>query len=441
MIRTIKRYYRILKSLLGSIQKGFPALSVKLICVTGTSGKSTTSTMIYHILKNNGLSAGLVSTIGAIAGDEKIDTGLHVTTPDPVELQNLLKKMAEKDIKYVVLETSSHALEQGRLGFLRPDFAVFTNIKRDHLDYHKTWENYASDKARLILKLKSSGKAIVNKDEPKVYNFLKDFQSQHNKPEFLTYSAATETNNAKETSTGLEFEYKTQKFFIPILGFYNIENALASIKVAESLGISISEIAKALESFATLPGRMQIMQSSPFSVIVDFAHNTDSLERSLQSARKLVEEGGRLITVFGSAGLRDVEKRFLMGESAGRLADIVVVTAEDPRTESLFAINTSIIKGAESSGGMLVERFKDSREYKKWIEKSHKKETSGYSEIYSFDESNTNSRYNAIEFALKLARPGDVVIAEGKGHEQSLCFGQTEFEFTDQDAVKKALGK
>lgn len=440
LLRGLKKTYHIIQSEVASLRLGRPASAMKIIAVTGTSGKSTTSTMIYHILKHAGLRVGLISTVEAIAGSKNIDTGFHVTTPDPAELQKILKEMKKENMEYVVLETSSHSLDQGRLGLLKVDYAVYTNIKRDHLDWHKTWENYAGAKAVLISKLKSDGKVIVNKDDLDSYDFLRNYyyKDAKNPLNFIEYSKRFDAANVNEDFTGLEFTYQNQKFELPVIGFYNVDNALAAIKTTESLGLNLEIIAESFKDFKGVKGRMQIMQREPFMVIIDFAHNADSLIQSLESIRNL-KGVKRVISVFGSAGLRDVEKRFTMGEAAARLSDIVVATSEDSRTESLYEINSEIIRGAKRNGAKLVKRFANHKEYLDFIKNNNYIDTKGEIEVYAFDEETVNSRFDAIDFAIRIAKNGDVVITEGKGHEKSLCFGTTEYPFTDQEAVSKAL--
>ncbi len=440
LIRKLKKTYHILQSEVAAIKLGHPAKKIKIIAVTGTSGKSTTATMIYHILKHAGLKVGLISTVEAVAGNKNIDTGFHVTTPDPIQLQKILREMKNKEMEYVVLETSSHSLDQGRLGFLKVDYAVYTNIKRDHLDWHKTWENYAGAKALLINKLKSDGKVILNKDDLDSYDFLRNYyyKDAKNPLNFIEYSKRFDAADTDEDYTGLEFTFEKQRFQLPVIGFYNIDNALAAIKTAQSLGLNLEIIADAFKDFKGVKGRMQIMQTEPFTVIIDFAHNADSLVQSLESVRNL-KSVKRIISVFGSAGLRDVEKRFTMGEAAAKLSDVVVITSEDPRTESLYEINSEIIRGAKRSGAKLVKRFAVHKEYLDFIKEKEYIDTKDEVEIYSFDEENVNSRFDAIDFAIRIAKPGDVIITEGKGHEKSLCFGKTEYPFTDQEAVNKAL--
>lgn len=439
LIRPFKKYFHIAESVFQSIKLKNPSRNLKLIAVTGTSGKSSTSTMIYHILRELGFSTGLISTVEAVAGNKTIDTGLHVTTPDAKELQSILSKMRDESIAYVVMESSSHAIDQGRLGLLKLDYAVYTNIKRDHLDWHLTWENYAKAKAGLINKLKKVGKVIVNKDDSNSYDFLRQYYYSltKNPLNFVEYSKSSEVSNIKETLEGLTFTYKDTIFQIPVIGSYNIDNALAAIKIAEDLGAELPKIANSLRSFKGVKGRMEVIQNKPFMVIVDFAHNADSLEKSLDSIRK-ISGVNRIISVFGSAGLRDREKRFTMGNVAAKYSNIVIATAEDSRTESLFDINTKIIEGAKENGAELVTRFSNHNEYVDYIKNSDNLNVEG-KKIFAFDEETVDSRFDAIDFAVRLAKEGDVVITEGKGHEKSLCFGTTEYPFTDQEAVEKAL--
>ncbi len=436
----IKRQFRILRSIIGTIIYGFPSDKLKIIGVTGTSGKSTTANLIYHILEKNGFNVGVISTVGAKAGKKSIETGLHVTTPDPMQLQQLLRFMVKRKIEYVVLECSSHALDQGRLGLTKFDYAVYTNIKRDHLDWHKTWERYAAAKAILAEKTKPTGKIIVNREDKDMYNFLSNHLGSKNfADKSITYSIK-EPVNIQETPIGIRFALGNQDYQLPMLGKYNVENALAAINLCQDLGLSTEQIASAMKEFLGVEGRMQIMKVSPVTVIVDFAHNADSLVNSLKTVNNLKTYGNRVITVFGSAGLRDIEKRYTMGQAAAENANIVVITAEDPRTESLEKINSQIVEGTQMGGSRHIRRFKNTKEYEFFSKrvKDPKLDIMDKS-VFVFDEENINSRYDAIEFAIRIATPGDIVITEGKGHEKSLCFDTVEYPFTDQEAVERAF--
>jgi UDP-N-acetylmuramoyl-L-alanyl-D-glutamate--2,6-diaminopimelate ligase len=435
---SLKKYIRILKSILGSIIYRFPSRKLIVIGVTGTSGKSTTSNLIYHILEENNLNVGIISTVGAKVGKKNLDTGLHVTTPDPIQMQKLLRYMVKRGAKYVVIETTSHALAQGRLGLMKFDYAVYTNIKRDHLDWHKSWEGYARAKAELINKLKPTGKIVLNRDDKEMYNFLSKFTGSNTFLEkAITYSL-NEPVDIIETPQGTHFTLNNNNYKLQILGLYNVENALAAINVSKLLGLSYGQISSALATFKGIEGRMEVVLDKPFLVIVDFAHNTDSLIKSLETAKKLTSYNGKVITVFGSAGLRDVEKRYTMGEASVKYGDIAVVTAEDPRIEKLSDINDQILEGTERAGGKLIRRFANTQEFEEY---EVDRDSINRGSVFVFDEESTASRFDAIEFALKIAKSGDVIITQGKGHEQSLCFGTTEYPFRDQEAVKKAINK
>lgn len=441
---SFKTFYHKFLFFVSAVLNGHPDKKLKLIGVTGTSGKSTTAEMIYHVLSNNGLNAGIISTVQAKTGTHAFETGLHVTTPDPFDIPKILADFVRHKTEYVVIECSSHALEQGRLGNMRFDLAVVTNIKRDHLDWHKTWENYASAKVRLFLALKKDKLAILNKDDKEGYGFVKQSILKKRPDVQLETYKKGEISDTAVSKEGIEFVYQKHKLRLNMLGEYNIYNALATLKVANALNIPISKSAEALASFKGISGRMQTMQSKPFTVIVDFAHNADALEKALSSARELLEKGGKLITVFGSAGLRDKEKRQTMGKISARLSDITIITAEDPRTEPLFEINSEILKGAIAEGSTLKKRFKNTNEYSHFLDSDSFKRLSDDSfprsnPVYIFDEESVQSRFDAIDLAIKLAKEGDIVITQGKGHEKSLCFGTKEYSFTDQEAVKQAL--
>jgi len=435
LIRDIKRIYRTFLSIIGDIIYRFPLNDVKVIAVTGTSGKSTTTAMIYEMLNYLGFKVGMISTVEAKINGFSIDTGFHVTTPNPIHLKKIARIFKDKGMQILVLESSSHSLDQGRLGLIKIKYAVYTNIQRDHLDYHFTWQKYAEAKSRLIKKSTKDSYVILNKDDMS-YKFLNKVCHEKKMNNVIAYSLS-EIQDLKCTLDGLDFSYKNINFKIPILGDYNIYNVLAAIKTGESMGISINKIRNALAQFKGLTGRMQVIKTHPFSIIVDFAHNTDSLEKALKFVKSFYNN--KIISIFGSAGLRDIEKRFTMGKASGELADITIITAEDPRTESLKDINTRIIEGCKAGGAKLIYRFKDHQDFMENHEQFLNYESYKLPIVFSFDEESTNSRYDAILFGIKIAKKGDLVITFGKGHEKSLCFGTIEYPFTDQEAVEKAL--
>jgi len=396
MWQKIKNIYHLLRAFLACIYFGFPSKKLTIIGVTGTDGKTTTSHMIYEILKSAGKKVSLISSIHAQIGEKSYDTGFHVTTPDPVALQRFLKKVADSRSEYLVLEVTSHGLDQNRIFGIDFDFAVLTNITHEHLDYHKSFENYLLAKARLF---KSTKVSILNLDDP---TFSKVKKRANGK--IITYSI-----NKKADFAPKNFPLK-----LKIPGEYNLSNALSAAALATQIGISKKIITKALNNFQGVKGRMEEVDlGQDYQVIVDFAHTPNGLKQALKSLRSGIEdEGSRIIAVFGAAGERDKLKRPKMGEVAARYADICVLTAEDPRTENVEDICWQIAQGLVKSG---------------------KKESRDFYKIYD--------RQSAIEFAVKLAKPSDIVVCFGKSHEKSMCVGKKEYPWDEFKAVERAIKK
>lgn len=400
----------------------FPARKLRMIGVTGTDGKTTTSMLIYHLLTKSGIPAGMISTVNALIGDQALDTGFHVTTPEAPEIQKYLAQMVAAGMTHCVLETTSHGLAQGRVIACDYDLAVITNITHEHLDYHGSYENYLQTKGRLFEMLMETPRkrignlrlAVLNKDD-RSYDTLKRLSP----PEFLTYSRINEAHfwadEISSTTSDLSFTLHTETLQvpvqIPIAGIYNVSNVLAALAAVTSLGVQLEQAVKDLESFEGIPGRMQrIDLGQDFTAIVDFAHTPNGLENALVTARAMTD--GRVIAVYGSAGLRDREKRRMMPAVSIRLADISILTAEDPRTEPLDGILEEMAQSAIEAGGVEGENF------------------------YRVPD-----RGDALRKAISLAQPSDLVIACGKGHEQSMCFITTEYDWDDRTAMRAALAE
>lgn len=406
-------------ALLAAAWHGFPARHLRVIGVTGTDGKTTTATFIHAILTAAGLKTGLISTVAAVIGDRRLDTGLHTTTPDALDVQGYLAEMVSAGSAYAVLETTSHGLHQKRVDACDFDVAVVTNITHEHLDYHGSFENYREAKATLFRMLAASARkpgmprlAVLNADDPS-YEYLRAIPADRHISYALDAPADVTAHGIIESGGGQRFTVDTPagRFVaqIALPGRYNVANALAAISVAVALGLPGAAIQHGLAAVTRIPGRMErIDEGQDFTAIVDFAHTPNSLERALSVARTMTS--GRLIVVFGCAGLRDRGKRPLMGEVAGRLADFTVVTAEDPRSEHISAIMAEITAGLHAAG---------------------RREGEGYVRIAE--------RAVAIAFAVTQARAGDLVIVTGKGHEQSMCHGVREYPWDDHEAVRQAL--
>ena len=390
----IKNIFHLYKAFLACCFYKFPARKLVVIGVTGTDGKTTTCYFIHSILTKAGKKAGLVTTIEAKIGEKLYETGLHTTTPNPWALQKFLAQMVSANCKYAVLEVTSHGLDQHRVWGIPFEIGIVTNVTHEHLDYHRTYEKYLHIKAKLIKKAKT---AILNKDD-KSYSFLCNAV----RGKRISFSLD------KQADLNLE---SLQNIQIKLLGDYNRQNALAAIAITKALGISDEFIKDGIEAVKFIPGRMQVIQKEPFFVIVDFAHTPNALEQVLKYSAKCKAQGEKLIVIFGCAGLRDKEKRPKLGNIAAKLADFVVLTAEDPRTERLDGIIEQIAKGCKEAGAIEGKTF------------------------FKIPD-----RQAAINFAIqKLAKQNDIVLITGKGHEKSMCFGKKEFSWSDQEAVEKAL--
>lgn len=399
-----------------------PARKMVIIGVTGTDGKTTTANLIYEILKAAGLKAGLISTVNAVIGDAIIDTGFHVTTPEATDIQRYLAAMVEAGITHVVLESTSHGLAQHRVTGCEYDVAVVTNITHEHLDYHGSYEAYRAAKGSMFTSLalthqKAVGNprlAVLNRDDIS-YDYLSQIVSVNQisygiagDADLLAEDIVSHTKGVDFIATGKGANYRVH---CNLPGRFNVSNCLAALSVAFGLGIDMQIAVTGIERLAGVPGRMEaIDMGQSFDAIVDFAHTPNALKVALETAREM--NNNRIIAVFGSAGLRDKQKRRMMAEVSIALADITILTAEDPRTESLEDILAEMADAALSAGGIEGSTF-----------------------------FRVPDRGDAIRQAVKLARPGDMVIACGKGHEQSMCFATTEYAWDDRTALRAALAE
>lgn len=393
----IKRLYHFFKTglfngLVAEFKYGFPSKKLHVLAITGTDGKTTSSTMLYHVLKTAGKKVALISTVAAYIGDERIDTGFHVTTPTPAQLQKLMRRLVKEGYEYLVLETTSQGVYQFRTWGIFPLIAGVTNVAQDHFDYHLNYQNYLSAKALI---LRDSEKIILNKDDAS-YQPLKDIL-RVSESRILSYSVEHQNDPAIMKAIKNRFPES-----------YNVSNALLVVKFAKNLEVSDQDIIAGIESFSGIPGRMEeIKNNKGVKAIVDFAHTPQGLENALTALRTQTKKPGRLIAVYGCAGLRDALKRPMMGKIGTDIADFCVFTAEDPRTESVWSI---------------IRQMKEQL-------------TSNHDKIISIAD-----RFEAIEFALtKLAKQGDTVVVLGKGHEQSMCYGNVEHPWDDREAVRKVL--
>jgi len=393
---------------------GDPSRFLNLVGVTGTNGKTTTTNLITAILEEAGHRAGLVGTIQNRIGKEVFPVA-H-TTPEAPDLQKLFKLFLAKGAEYGVIEVSSHALELQRVRNTEFDIAVFTNLTQEHLDFHRDMESYLLAKGKLFSSLgynahkKRRKFAILNADDP-----YTQYLAEMTRVPIITYGiendADVKAEKVQVTSAGVEYflRYTNQQLAVKLklTGLFNVYNSLAAIAVGLVEGIPIEGIIATLEKIAGIPGRFESVNGGhEYTVIVDYSHTPDSLENCLKTAKELAR--GRIITVFGCGGDRDRTKRPLMGEVAGRLSDLCIVTSDNPRSEEPAAIIAEIVPGLERGAhGTPFLQIADRRK--------------------------------AIFRAVQEAKPEDIIIIAGKGHEDYQLIGTQVFPFDDKKVAKEAL--
>ena len=383
---------------------GNPARQLKLVGVTGTNGKTTTTAILRHLM-DAGAKAASIGTLGVLVGSEGevLPGGGGLTTPGPVELQRALRALVDDGVRTVSMEVSSHSLDQRRIDGLEFNVVVFTNLTRDHLDYHGTMEAYLAAKARLLEYLRPDGTAIVNRDAPE-WGAL-----DHARPP-LTFSVRGEADirarDVRYTPRGSEWRLVTPggeaNVRLPLIGDVNVQNALAAAAAAFALGVPVNEIAGRLAIVPQVPGRLEVIATGP-TVLRDYAHTPDALERALGTAREFTH--GKLIVMFGCGGDRDKGKRPLMGAIAEQGADAVIVTSDNPRTEDPDSIIDEIESGMRAA--------------------KHERVT---------------DRLAAIARAIQIAAAEDIVLLAGKGHETYQIRGTVSYPFDEKEIVRDIMG-
>ncbi|MHB1072566.1 MAG: UDP-N-acetylmuramoyl-L-alanyl-D-glutamate--2,6-diaminopimelate ligase [Gemmatimonadaceae bacterium] len=384
---------------------GWPARDLILAGVTGTNGKTTTVNLLRHLLHGDDTPTASIGTLGVLMGSagEELRGGSGLTTPGPIELQRVLRALVDRGVRVIAMEASSHAIDQRRIDGVEFDVAVFTNLTRDHLDYHGTMERYFASKSRLLEYLKPHGVAVVNADDPAWYRLRTDRRRVGYSTRVHAEVHASDVRfgpQGSEWTLGLADERFPVR--LPLIGDFNVANAIAAAAAAYALGVRGEVIAERLASVPQVPGRLERIATDP-TVLRDYAHTPDALERAIAAVRPFTR--GRLIVVFGAGGDRDRGKRPEMGAIAARDADVAIVTSDNPRTEDPQRILDDIVAGM--GAGATPERIEDRRE--------------------------------AIARALAIARPGDVVLLAGKGHETYQIRGTEKLPFDERQVVAELL--
>jgi len=384
---------------------GNPADEMVMVGITGTNGKTSTSYMLKSIAERMGKKVGLIGTIRNMIGDIIIDT--ERTTPESVDLQRILRQMKDENVDVVIMEVSSHSLDQKRVHGISYDIGCFTNLTQDHLDYHKTFENYFAAKKLLFAQCK---KAVINLDD----SYAADMVAGVDIPVMsvgIREQADVTASEIDITTRGVQFDFNyrnvTSRFNVPIPGLFSVFNAMSAAGIALSLGWTLDSIKYGLEHMVSVSGRLEPLPTgkNEFTVLLDYAHTPDALENLLKTVRGFA--AGRVVTLFGCGGDRDHAKRPIMGEIAGRFSDFAIVTSDNPRSENPMDIIASVVEGVKKSGCEYVV---------------------------------IENRRDAIEYALKNANKNDVIILAGKGHENYQEINGGKHPFDEKEIVAEILG-
>jgi UDP-N-acetylmuramoyl-L-alanyl-D-glutamate--2,6-diaminopimelate ligase len=389
---------------------GNPARQLKLVGVTGTKGKTTSSFLIKSILEAAGHKVGLIGTVCSMIGEREVPANL--TTPDPIDFQRLLRQMADEGMEYVVMEVSAHALALRKLEGMTFEVAGFTNLSQDHLDFFHTMETYLETKLTLFSR-EMCRQAVVNADDERVALAFQELSIPVTTIG-IRRPADVYANDIEIGERGLSYRLTFHKraaaeVDLHMAGIFNVYNSLMAAAMCDALGVGIEAIKKGLEAVKSVPGRIELLETeTPYRVILDYAHSPDALENILTTVRQTTKYG-RVIALFGCGGDRDHEKRPIMGEIGGRLADYAILTSDNPRSEDPNQILAEIEKGIQKVEGakyVVIE-----------------------------------NRRKAIAHALEIARPGDVVVLAGKGHETYQEIKGVKHPFDEKVVVRELLEK
>ncbi len=393
--------YHYAQAVAAGFKNKFPGKKLRVIAITGTNGKTTTSFMIWHMLNQAGHKTGLMTTVAH--GIEKLKPELgHMTTVDAFTLNRRIREIKDQGAEFLVLEVTSHALAEFRTLGIPVEIAVFTNLTHEHLDYHKTFARYRAAKGKLFKKAKFS---ILNADDP-AFQYYKTLTKNYS-----SYGIKHGQNRPEKIQlqvSGVKYLYHGMNIETKIPGEFNVYNSLAAAMVGEKLGLKSEEIENGLKTLESVEGRMNIIdEGQPFTVIIDYAHAPDALEKVFDSVKN---HKGRVISVHGGAGRRDPSTRPIRGRILAKYSDIVIITEDDSRDEDPEKIAVAFIEGAEKEGKTLGKDL--------------------FKEL---------DRKKAIELALNIAKKGDLVLILGKGHEKTILRADGPHDFEDIKVTRKIL--
>lgn len=414
MLKNLKIKRRIITFLAGMHFFGNPSSKLKVVGVTGTSGKTTTVTLLYRIALSLGYKAGLISTVENLINGEKMEASYNVpsTTPDPIFLNKLLSKMVEEGCEYVFMEVSSHAMDQNRVAGVNFVGGIFTNLSQDHFDYHKNFENYFQAKKKFFKMLSKHAFALSNADDKYGFRMLEGITANQFSYGFLGgFNKVHFYGEIKKLDfDGLELSFNNIQIKTKLLGKFNAYNLLAVWSACSLLGFDMNKVNKILEDIEPPRGRFEHFTSpNGVVVIVDYAHKPDALEKVLSAIKETKQTDGRIISVFGCGGDRDVTKRPIMAKIGAKLSDMAIFTSDNPRSEDPEKIINDMKEGLD------IEDFQKVK--------------------------NIPNRHEAILEAVRIAEKGDIILCAGKGHEYYQEINGVKSHFDDMEEFKKAYAK
>ncbi len=433
--RTVNLYH-LVQAVLANVIYGFPAKKLNVIGVTGTNGKTTTCHLIASVLEAAGEKVGMTTTIDFQIGAERTENNIKMTTVSPFHLQKLLKRMVKAECSAAIIEVTSIALDQHRLWGIPFQTVVFTNLTHDHLDYHKTMAEYRAAKEKLFANRPTL--SVVNADDPAAEVFL-NYPANRS----LTYGVHNQASiMAKKIYSrpgGTDFVMlvgsRQVTLNLPLPGEFNVYNALAAAAVGLGMGLNIEQVIDGLRLAEPVPGRMEVIDvGQPFTVLVDYAHTPDALQKVYETIKPTVR--GKLISVLGATGRRDKTKRPLLGALAGKYADFVLVTNEDPYDEDPLAIIDEVADGVPR-GRPKTGRYKVKKAEENTDDVPFKYKETG-EDLWWW---RVPDRKEAIAKALEMARPQDVVLVTGKGAEKVMAVGHKLVPFSDKAVLEELLVK
>lgn len=405
MFQSLKNIYHFCTAWAFQLIYGFPARKLKIIGITGTDGKTTTSSLIYHVLKTAGKKVSMISSVSASIGGRELDTGFHVTTPDPHNVPKYLAESVKNGDEFFILEITSHGLDQHRAAGIRFEISGITNITHEHLGYHGSFENYVRAKSRIA---HMSKQTVVNADQKDVAGQIRKFEPN---ALIITYGLSEKADYSVDIAA--KYSMYLEK--------YNKSNFLLAYIICSKLGVDDETFGKAIRSYTFPPGRMEELYNETFTIVSDFAHTPNGLDNALSAALEKYKNRGRMIHVFGAAAFRDDSKRPAMGKISATYANVIILTEEDYRTEDPGRIFGMLAQGIEEKGFTEIHPTTESPHIPNKC----------YMKILNREE--------AIAKAIGIAQPGDIIMITGKGQEKSLCRGTKEEPYDEKKIVEKNM--